>query len=148
MLYHTQGKHWFDPTVDWTHDLPHSRQALVWPYSGLNPCSTTLKASTGLTLQWIEPMIYHTQGKHTNYYTTELVSMLLQQQIFCTALLVIKIRQKFFTSYVRLWTGHVYRYSVNCKLRPSKHETCTCSVGIIMACNKYNVNRNIVITIN
>jgi hypothetical protein len=26
---------------------------------------------SGLTLQWLEPMIYHTRGEHTNHYTTD-----------------------------------------------------------------------------
>ena len=69
MIYYTQGKH-----------TNHYSTDVVWPDQGLNPWSTTLKAST-LTitaLMWFDPTKawthdLPTQGKYTNHYSTDVV---------------------------------------------------------------------------
>ena len=44
-------------------------QSLVSPDQGSNPSSTTLKAQTNdLPHSRLKPMIYRTQGEHTNHY--------------------------------------------------------------------------------
>jgi hypothetical protein len=46
-----------------------------------------------LTQQGLEPMIYHTQGKHANHYTTDMVtSNLMVTGIICYTLLYLKYK--------------------------------------------------------